>query len=655
MAKMKAGRFWLFAGSLLGAFSIRAKIMGIVVGLALLLGGGVTIQMRASQELTLGEELAKRGESIARFASARATDYVLTNNSFALHQLVRDTVEDNEDVRYAFVLDPDGAVLAHSFTRGLPRDLAEANSVEPGARYRMVILETEEGRVRDVAVPILEGRAGTVRVGMSDIRLRSLIAVTTQQLLEATLLASLAGLALAFLLTVVLTRPIGELVRVAEAVTAGDLGRQARVWTRDEIGHLSHAFNTMTTHLARYSQQILRRNRELAALNAVATAIARPSSREELLSASLEKVLEVVELGVGAILLHDPTSQRLVFAATSGLSWRPSDIEPCSETEQCLCWDVFASGRSRVVSDISSACPRMKRSADAVDNLQAGVCVPIISKDAPLGVLHVAGPGAYPFSEEQLSILRSIGHQIGVAVENARLWEELRQREALRTHLLERIIAAQEDERRRIARELHDDMAQGLTVLLMNLEAAEIAIPPELGEVRRQLARTRDLLSGSLAEVRRLIVDLRPLALDSLGLAPAIRWYAEHRLDPLDVDVDVQGIGLDRRLAPLVETTVFRIVQEAINNVAKHSHANTMRIEIQQTDGFISILASDDGSGFDVERVIAKVGTELGGVGLLGMQERAALLGGSVHVESAPGQGTRVLARIPIQQGGDSA
>ena len=651
---MKLGPLWRAVLSVASRVSIRVKIMGIVLGLTLLLGGGVTLQVRATQESTLSDELAKRGLSIARDVASRGTDSVLTNNSFALHQLVRDTLEDNEDIRYAFVLDQEGHVLAHTFGRGLPRGLAEVNLVPPGVRYRMEILQTEEGLVRDLAVPILEGRAGTARVGMSDVRLRSLIAVTTERLLLATGLASAFGLCLAYLLTVFLTRPISELVEVAEAVTAGNLGRQAKIWAEDEIGHLGRAFNAMTSHLAHSSQEILRRNRELAALNAVAAAIARPFSREGVLSASLDKVLEVMDLQAGIILLHDSTTQTLVATAAAGLASKSENVEPCPKRAGCICWDAFDSGQVRVVEDVSQSCPHVGRSSNALRDFETGVCVPLVSKGSCLGVLHVVGTGHRSFGEEQLSLLRSIGDQIGVAVENARLWEELRQREALRTHLLERVITAQEEERRRVARELHDDMAQGLAVLMMNLEVAEGAIPSDLAEVRGQLARTRELTARSLAEVRRLILDLRPIALDNLGLAAAVRWYAEHRLGSLDIDTEVEANGLSARLPSSVETTVFRIVQEAINNVAKHSRARSMRIEIKHANGFVTIEAVDDGIGFAVSQLLATEPPEFGGLGLLGVRERAILLGGTMEVDSVPGEGTRLRICIPIPKGGDT-
>ncbi|MCL5026209.1 MAG: ATPase, partial [Chloroflexi bacterium] len=183
------------------AVGVRTKIMGIIVGLVLLFGGGVTLYVRHTLEVSLREQLEMRGVSIAADLGARSTDLLLTNNIYALHTLVYDTVNNNEDLRYAFVLDERGQVAAHSFDNGFPRGLREANSASSDERSRLQLLWTEEGWVWDVAAPILGGRAGTARVGLSESRLSAAVGSITNQLLVATGLASALGLVAAFLLT----------------------------------------------------------------------------------------------------------------------------------------------------------------------------------------------------------------------------------------------------------------------------------------------------------------------------------------------------------------------------------------------------------------------------------------------------------------------
>lgn len=172
-------RFWARANSL----PVRMKIMGMVLGTILLLGIGMTWEVRNNLVDTLSRQLEKRGISIAGDVSARATDLILTNNSFALYELIRDTVENNEDVRYVIILDRNGNLLVHTLGRVVPQDLLNANQVASQERYSLEVLDTEEGLVRDIAMPVFEGRAGTVRVGVSNRGLNSSVVLVTQQLL----------------------------------------------------------------------------------------------------------------------------------------------------------------------------------------------------------------------------------------------------------------------------------------------------------------------------------------------------------------------------------------------------------------------------------------------------------------------------------------
>ncbi|MBI3989924.1 MAG: ATPase, partial [candidate division NC10 bacterium] len=164
---MRPFDLWPRLRSWLLSFSVRVKIMGIALGVILLLGLVVTFQVRATLKATLKEELRRRGGSVARDIAGRAADLILTDNLFALNELVREAMETDHDVRYVFVVDQAKNLLVHTFGQHFPAGLLEANAVLPGERFKIEILETEEGLIHDVAAPILEGRVGTVRVGMS--------------------------------------------------------------------------------------------------------------------------------------------------------------------------------------------------------------------------------------------------------------------------------------------------------------------------------------------------------------------------------------------------------------------------------------------------------------------------------------------------------
>lgn len=646
---MRPSDLWPRLRSWALSFSVRVKIMGIALGVILLLGLVVTFQVRATMKATLKEELRRRGGSVARDIAGRAADLILTDNLFALNELVRDAMETDHDVRYVFVVDQAKNPLVHTFGQSFPAGLLDANAVLPRERFRIEILDTEEGLIHDVAAPILEGRVGIVRVGMSERHLREAIASTTRFLLLVTGLVSLAGVAGAYLLTSVMTRPILDLVKATEAVGKGDFTRKAPLWAMDEIGRLGASFNAMTGTLARsraeieeFNRQLLRRNEELSALNTIAVTVSRSLQLEEVLDGALEKVLEVMKLQAGWIFLQDSREGSLALAAHKGLSADFVQEEAKQELGECICREVMASGEARVLDDLRR-CPRLSPTVVEREGLSAHASVPLKAKDRVLGIMNVACHDDRPFSEEDLRLLTSIGHQIGIAIENARLYEEVQRKEEVRHLLLDKLILAQEEERRRIARELHDEVGQSLTALIMGLGGAEEAIPPGLAPLRKRLEEIRTLTAGTLEEIRRLMVDLRPTLLDDLGLIPAIHWYAETHLARVGVEPRIEVVGPKRRLPPLVETALFRVIQEAITNIVKHAGAKTATIRVAFKTSSIAASIEDDGKGFDPEKR-----KQEGGFGLLGMEERVTLLGGTFAIDARPGRGTRIAFTIPL-------
>jgi signal transduction histidine kinase len=219
---------------------------------------------------------------------------------------------------------------------------------------------------------------------------------------------------------------------------------------------------------------------------------------------------------------------------------------------------------------------------------------------------------------------------------------QLREREEARSQLLRKVITAQEDERKRIARELHDETTQDLAVLAMGIDAARDAYrsgkEPRLDEVKALAVRT-------LEDVHRLILDLRPSVLDDLGLLSAIRWYADRALVSRGVSVRCE-FGELPRLPPEMETALFRMCQETLSNVARHAQASAVLIQVGVERGEVVVDIEDDGKGFD-ERTVAH-GDGRPHWGLMGIRERAEILGGVATVESEPEQGTHVVVRVPL-------
>jgi signal transduction histidine kinase len=236
--------------------------------------------------------------------------------------------------------------------------------------------------------------------------------------------------------------------------------------------------------------------------------------------------------------------------------------------------------------------------------------------------------------------------------ELAHLNRALQAREQWRGQLLSRVIVAQEDERKRIARELHDETSQTLSVLAMGLETACATLPD--GQNRARLLDAKALTVRALDELHRLIYDLRPSILDDLGLLPAIRWFAARHLTPLGITVRTECADLERRLPPEMAIALFRVVQEAINNIAKHAEAETVLIQCGPTDGELVIEIEDDGRGFEPAAVSVSDDTARG-LGLLGMRERVELVGGRLTIDAAPGRGAHITVRVPIPKEGANA
>ena len=237
-----------------------------------------------------------------------------------------------------------------------------------------------------------------------------------------------------------------------------------------------------------------------------------------------------------------------------------------------------------------------------------------------------------------------------LAAANAALRAEIETREAAeadRRELIRRMATVQEDERRRISRNLHDQMGQLLTALGLGLKSLEIAI---LGpsQARPHLAKLRDLTNQIGREFHRLALDLRPTALDDLGLRAALANYAESWSERTGVEADFQFAGPDaERLPAAVETALYRVVQEAMTNVLRHAAARKVSIVLQFTRDRAVAVIEDDGAGFNAETVASPSG-EKGRLGLIGMRERMAQVGGTLTVESAPARGTTVIARVPL-------
>ena len=344
------------------------------------------------------------------------------------------------------------------------------NKLQAEERYRVQILKTELGIIHDVAAPVLGGKAGVVRIGMSEATIKAQINQHINGELLWVVVVLIVGLYIAYGLAVFLTKPIAQLAQAARAVGTSEFRWKPPIWAKDEIGSLGVTFSEMS--------------------------------------------------------------------------------------------------------------------------------------------------------------------------------EELKQKEEMRTQLLAKVISTQEAERKRIARELHDETGQSLASLMVGLRLIEDS--SDITEIREKIAELREVAALTMDEVHHLAAELRPSLLDDLGLVDAIQRYTKEYSVKMNINIGSHVSSLsEQHLSPEIELSAFRIIQEALTNIAKHAEAKTVSVVLTSRDSSLVIIVEDDGKGFDVNRVMASANDRW--LGLFGMYERASLIGGKLVIESQPETGTTVFLEVPLK------
>ncbi|HEX77850.1 MAG TPA: GAF domain-containing protein [Dehalococcoidia bacterium] len=392
--------------------------------------------------------------------------------------------------------------------------------------------------------------------------------------------------------------------------------------------------------------QIMRRYHELSALDRISTAVSGSLDLDTVLNVALDNVLELVDGTIGGILLLDEGTQTLSYRVHRGLSDRYV-AEMRLRLGEGIAGRVAQSGEPMLTEDISADQRAARPDLISTEGLKAFVSVPLRAKDKVLGVMNVASYLRRRFGEDDMHLLDSIGHQLGMAIEGAKLYQELRKASETYRQLLQQSILAQEEERKRIARELHDETGQTLTGLALNLQVImEMMELPgvEAAEVKTRLKKVQAFTAQAVTEIGKLINDLRPSLLDELGLVAAVRKYAEVQLEPHGVNVTVESDLTPQRLPSEVEVALFRIAQGAISNVMKYAEARNVTISLAGKNDEVIFTIEDDGRGFDTAQLAARREA----MGVLTMQERVNLLGGTCTIQSRPGHGTMVTVKVPI-------
>ncbi len=382
----------------------------------------------------------------------------------------------------------------------------------------------------------------------------------------------------------------------------------------------------------------LRRTRDLIIMNTIAETLNRSLDVRSALSRALSQLIDLMRLQSGWIFLRDHQGFQLM--AEERLPPELAVNNMAAMHGDCRCLQMLQEGQLTQAVNVVN-CLRLEK---AGLSRPRHATVPLRTASGVIGLMNLILPPQRMLTSRELITLSMIGNEIGLAAERTRLYEDVREKEEVRGDLLKKLITAHEDERRRIARGLHDEAGQSLTALILNLEMAERSAP---SSEKQHLARLRSIAEDTLDELRRVIYGLRPTILDDLGLTAAIRWYVKETVEPQGLHVLINLTGLKKRLPYHLETAVFRIVQEALTNVLKHANAHQAIVDVSLVDAQLRVAIGDDGQGFDVAS--SPRSSEGGGMGLLGMRERAELLGGSWKVQSQPGEGTQLEAVIPVE------
>jgi len=377
----------------------------------------------------------------------------------------------------------------------------------------------------------------------------------------------------------------------------------------------------------------------------------------ETLSASLDyqTVIETaLDTSIEAMGVSSPDADKMVCAALlfnqhelmvqAGRGLTGSDLRQTFPVQSGVLKEVVDAAKAKMITN-----PAQDGELGHIQALQKcnqALLLPLHRGLNAFGVMVFAHPDSHFFNADRCEILEVLSHQAVVAIQNARLFQDIAEEK-------ERIVATREEERKKLARELHDGPTQSVSAIAMSVAIARKLLEKDVNEASEELARIEGLARRTTQEIRTMLFTLRPLVLESDGLAPALQTMADKMRDTYQqnvvVDIDPEVIAL---LEPAKQTVTFYLAEEAVNNARKYAHANEIRVKLRfishnKSMGLLEII--DDGAGFDVEAVNHNY-EQRGSLGMVNLRERTDLVNGVLHIDSAPGKGTRVQVAIPFTQ-----
>ncbi len=364
---------------------------------------------------------------------------------------------------------------------------------------------------------------------------------------------------------------------------------------------------------------------------------------EPLLKKILRSAVEVVGASAGSLLLLDPITDELVFEVIEGGGGEALEKRRMKKDKGIAGW-VVTHRQPLIVQDVNKDDRFYKDILKGIDfQTTSLISIPMMTKGRVIGVLQILNKESGDlFNDEDVDILTTFAAQSVIAIENARLYRDLCEER-------DRIVAVEEDVRKRLARDLHDGPAQLLAAILMNLAFIKKLAAREPRKVEEEVADLESMTAKALRQVRTMLFDLRPVILETHGLAPALETYVERLRENEGMAIHLSVEGTLERLEPHAESAIFSIVQEAINNAKKHAEGGQVWLTVQRQEDELVISIKDEGPGFDLASVERSYG-QRGSLGLINMRERAALIEGNLSIQSTVGQGTTVVLTVPLQK-----
>lgn len=414
--------------------------------------------------------------------------------------------------------------------------------------------------------------------------------------------------------------------------------------------------------------QLADRNAELGALNALGLAASSSLDMEKTLTAALEQTMSTLDASAAMLFLQEDKHHGLRLEAHRGISVEMANKEAQLAPGHCLCGQAVKTRQVLLAYDAGED-RRCTSKLCICEGFRSVACAPLEVKGQLVGLLQLASPNVGHFTENQKDFLAGIARQVGVSIENARLYDEVRvfnvelekkvnqrtrELEAARWALaekarqLQRLLSesyrVQEDIQARIAHDMHDGVTQIIIGALYETQAARQALLDDPERASENLERAQELLTEVETEIRRVIYDMHPPVLDQMGLVVALKRFALTYQTTFGIECQVQIAGKAQRLYRETEVTIYRIIQAALHNVATHAQAKHANVHFDFGTAALQVSIEDDGIGFDPETVMRLPGEHLG---LIGMKERAEGLKANLTVDSAPGRGSRIALHVP--------